>query len=239
MLSQDQNQRIHLPRHFLKCVPFQVCAILNSSNVLHSTADPLFGLKELLAWTNSDSLGEQAGICQSNLLESCSQFQETLFASAAAQNKYWPLFKCRNRTLHCRIGVLQRSLRAKGFFFSQRMLRVGSHLGKPIAEGFVQLRLSLRVNRVAGIATNEREIRCNGTRIFKRVVVDDRHAMKPMVVLSIIYTALFVLNSILRLHLLDPTVCHYDQKCYSLSKNMSEFFAVIGTEHRRPVELFL
>ena len=32
---------------------------------------------------------------------------------------------------------------------------------------------------------------------------------------------------------------HYDQKCYSQPKKKSELFAVIGTQHRRPVELFL
>ena len=31
---------------------------------------------------------------------------------------------------------------------------------------------------------------------------------------------------------------HYDQKCCSQPKK-SELFAVIGTQHRRPVELFL
>ena len=36
-------------------------------------------------------------------------------------------------------------------------------------------------------------------------------------------------------------VCIYlhDQKCYSQLKHISELFAVIGTQHRRPVELFL
>ena len=34
-------------------------------------------------------------------------------------------------------------------------------------------------------------------------------------------------------------VYRYDQKCYSQPKNNSELFAVIGTQHRRPVELFL
>ena len=37
----------------------------------------------------------------------------------------------------------------------------------------------------------------------------------------------------------EGTEYHYDQKCYSQPKNNSQLFAVIGTQHRRPVELFL
>ena len=37
----------------------------------------------------------------------------------------------------------------------------------------------------------------------------------------------------------EGTEYHYDQKCYSQPKNNSQLFAVTGTQHRRPVELFL